>query len=262
MSSLFSQCTMSLLLLPILLGLTPLQLRHESGAEITQGSAWFCVKAKKATTTCPWNSLHSAYVTAASSGQFCCRDVVMWISSPKLSVKLRRSAVYFFHLHMPLQATSTGLGHSSVRIVGSCCRWNNTFPVHGDWGGSYPMCRCQVMDGQWLVEASPSGLVEDVLEQGVGSAGCRSPKQHASRALPWPSGFQLGGPGEPSSGALIRVPWDPQVSCHSGSTNTSYKHCRITGYRELFFSVDVIDPKVRCVYFCQQYPSYSTLHLE
>lgn len=163
-----------------------------------------------------------------------------WMAFLKLSAKLRRNAVHFFHLHMPQQSTSTGLGHASVRIVTSYYRRKQ-----------YPMCRCQVMGGGQSF-CSCGGRVG----AGNGNTGHRSTKQHASWALPCPSGFYLGAPGGPWSGGLIRVSWDSQVSCRAGSVARSYKHCRSTGYKELF-SVDT-DPKARCVYFCQQYPSYST----
>lgn len=70
---------LSLLLSSVLLGLTSLQLWHEAVAEITHGSMW----KQSVQQSRLHNSLHSAHVTAASSGQFCCRDAGMWMFFPK-----------------------------------------------------------------------------------------------------------------------------------------------------------------------------------
>lgn len=71
---------------------------------------------------------------------------------PKLSLELRINSLYFFHLHMPFQPTSTGLGHAfAVTMVASCSRWRPHSSFCGAWKGSHPKCRCQHMDGWWLV---------------------------------------------------------------------------------------------------------------
>lgn len=56
------------------------------------------------------------------------------------------------------------------------------------------MCKCQaqVEDGWWRPVIRSSGFIWSLgryVEQGVGRAGCRSPKQYSSSALPCPSGF-------------------------------------------------------------------------
>lgn len=155
------------------------------------------------------------------------------------------------HLHMPLQRQAQGWGTLLSESWPPAVGASHTLPIRGDREGSHPAFRCQGMGGGRLVESRTSDLAEDVVEQGVGSRGCRS------RALPRPSDLHLGAPAGPRSRGLVRVSWDPQVSCHAGSVAKSYKHCGSTGCKELF-SVDVIDPKARCVWFCQQHPSYST----